>query len=165
MLTTVNTKGNLLDKFSYLLLEHGHLPLYIMHGCNAQGVMGSGIAKQIKVKYPEAYTAYKQLCNAMPKDQLVGRYCIANIGNEISVINAITQENYGTDGKRYTSYDAVSEVCNELSQQFSGEKIIIAIPKLFASDRGGACWKVVKQLIKSEFKDKEIILYIVEYSK
>lgn len=33
------------------------------------------------------------LCNAMPKDQLVGRYCIANIGNEISVINAITQEN------------------------------------------------------------------------
>lgn len=165
MLTTINTKGDLLDKYSYLLLEHGHLPLYILHGCNAQGVMGSGVAKQIKTKYPEAYTAYKQLYNSMPKDQLIGRYCIASVYDNLSIINAITQEKYGTDGKRYTSYDAVSEVCNELAQQFGNDEVVIAIPKKFASDRGGACWKTIKQLIKSEFKDKNIILYIVEYNK
>ena len=32
----------------------------IVHGCNCQGVMGSGVAKQIKEKFPNAYTIYKQ---------------------------------------------------------------------------------------------------------
>ena len=32
----------------------------ILHGCNGQGVMGAGVAKAIKMKYPEAFTAYKE---------------------------------------------------------------------------------------------------------
>ena len=30
----------------------------IVHGCNAQGVMGSGVAKIIRDKYPKAYDRY-----------------------------------------------------------------------------------------------------------
>ena len=30
----------------------------IVHGCNAQGVMGAGVAKAIRTKYPEAYSNY-----------------------------------------------------------------------------------------------------------
>ena len=30
----------------------------IVHGCNAQGVMGSGVAKQLRAKYPEIYVDY-----------------------------------------------------------------------------------------------------------
>lgn len=33
----------------------------IMHGCNCQGVMGSGIAKQIKLLFPEAYEHYRKI--------------------------------------------------------------------------------------------------------
>lgn len=43
MINTV--KLNLLD------ISHG----IIAHGCNAQGVMGAGVAKQIKIKYPTAF--------------------------------------------------------------------------------------------------------------
>ena len=32
----------------------------ILHGCNAQGVMGSGVAKLIRAKWPGAYAAYRQ---------------------------------------------------------------------------------------------------------
>ena len=30
----------------------------IVHGCNTQGAMGSGVAKAIRRKYPWAYEAY-----------------------------------------------------------------------------------------------------------
>lgn len=161
MLTVVNTKGNVLDVQSFLLLEHGALPVYIMQGCNAQGVMGSGLAVQVKNKYPEAYLDYKRLCDSLPKGGRLGHYSITAIGGRRWIVNAITQEFYGTDGKRYTSYDAVADVCEKLRNCFGKEKVVLAIPKKFASDRGGACWKVVKQLIKYELKDKNVILYIV----
>ena len=35
----------------------------ICHQVNCQGVMGSGIAKQVREKYPWVYAYYKDLCN------------------------------------------------------------------------------------------------------
>ena len=163
MLKLIQTKGDVLDKYSYLRLEHGGYPLYVIHGCNAQGVMGSGIAKQVKVKHPEAYTEYRRMYHAFPNGKMLGRYCVAGVGSDFSIINAVTQEFYGTDGKKYTSYDAVSNIFKDIAKDFKGQKVVMAIPKKFASDRGGACWKTVKQLIKSELEDTDIILYIVEH--
>lgn len=34
----------------------------IVHGCNAQGVWGRGIAKEFKERYPKAYELYQQDC-------------------------------------------------------------------------------------------------------
>ena len=36
---------------------------FIVHQCNAQGVMGSGVAKQIATLYPEAEKQYKEFIN------------------------------------------------------------------------------------------------------
>lgn len=41
-------------KYGDLLSSKG----IIVHGVNSQGVMGSGVAKQIKDKWPEAYGSY-----------------------------------------------------------------------------------------------------------
>ena len=35
----------------------------IVHGCNAQGVMGSGVAKAIRLKYPQVFEDYKNFKN------------------------------------------------------------------------------------------------------
>ena len=35
---------------------------YLAHGTNCHGVMGSGVAKAVRNKFPEAYTEYKTLC-------------------------------------------------------------------------------------------------------
>ena len=37
--------------------------MYICHQVNCMGVMGAGIAKQIKAMYPEVYEEYKRVCN------------------------------------------------------------------------------------------------------
>ena len=35
----------------------------IIHQVNCQGVMGSGVAKQVKDRYPVVYEMYKAKCN------------------------------------------------------------------------------------------------------
>ena len=36
---------------------------FVLHQINCQGVMGSGVAKQVREKHPEVYSAYVTLCN------------------------------------------------------------------------------------------------------
>ena len=50
-----------------LLFKQGNVLLadepnhVLVHGCNALGVMGAGIAKQIRLIYVEAFEAYEKL--------------------------------------------------------------------------------------------------------
>ena len=37
----------------------------ICHQVNCQGVMGSGIAKQVREKYPNVYNSYKKACDKL----------------------------------------------------------------------------------------------------
>ena len=37
----------------------------IVHQVNCYGVMGAGIAKQVKERYPDVYDIYKSLCNRL----------------------------------------------------------------------------------------------------
>ena len=36
---------------------------HIIHGCNSKGVMGSGVAKVLREKYPRAYQDYNDVYN------------------------------------------------------------------------------------------------------
>ena len=43
----------------------------IAHGCNMQGVMGAGIAKQIKQKFYSSYVRYNNACTYLTYDELL----------------------------------------------------------------------------------------------
>lgn len=79
----------------------------IAHGCNAQGVMGSGFAKQLRARYPGAYQEYVR--HAVANGLRVGEVVPwASRGEMVLVANMITQEFYGRDSNfRYVSYNAV----------------------------------------------------------
>ena len=88
--------GNLLD------VESG----IIVHGCNMQGKFGSGLALQIKHKWPECYKAYKQ---QLPLKKL-GETIWYPVNEHLWVVNALTQEFYGRDSLRcYLSYLALKD--------------------------------------------------------
>lgn len=59
----------------------------LMHACNAQGVWGSGIAKEFKVRYPAAFEWYRMCCDI---EDMVGQACISGY-----VGCLVTSENYG----------------------------------------------------------------------
>lgn len=172
MLNVIRVKGDVLVPKSYLLKCDADRNVFVVHGCNAQGVMGSGLAKQVKFKFPPAYKAYKEHEEHAGMNMLgdISMSPIMNDGRDFGhfrIINAVTQQNYGTNKNvRYTSYDAVDATFAKIKRTLRGMAVrsaVIAIPHKFASDRGNADWGVVKDLIKNQLKDTYLTLYIVEH--
>lgn len=87
--------GNLFDN-----VEHG----YIVHGCNAQGVMGSGVAKIVKEKYPIAFQQYA----LQYPHYILGEVIPVVVESNLVIINAITQEFCGTD-RVHADYAAIEQ--------------------------------------------------------
>lgn len=81
----------------------------IIQQVNAQGVMGSGIARQIRNKYPAVFSAYLSAVAAVPvKRELLGRVIPVQVTQQLAVLNIVGQLNYGKDPQvQYTSYEAL----------------------------------------------------------
>ena len=128
--------GNIVD------VESG----FILHGCNAQGVMGSGVAKALRDKYPEIYEPYRKYCQESKISEILGKIFCHSISQSLCIGNAITQEYYGRDGRKYVSYDALDRVFRQISE-FPGLEILqkIHMPKI-GSGLGGGNWKVVEAI-------------------
>lgn len=152
-------KGDLLD------VEHG----IICHQVNCRGVMGSGVADQIKKKYPKAYEKYKQLCdehniNEDLRHTLLG--CINGVfikGNtskdELYVVNMFGQNNYGNDGKQYTKTEKLFECFKAVRKVAEGINLPVHMPYMIGCYRGGADWKEVENLLLIAFEGYEVTLY------
>lgn len=122
----------------------------IVHGCNSQGRMGSGFAKELRARYPEAYEVYNKRYNEHGLEMGEVVYYIHPSEN-IMIANAITQNNYGYDGAKYASYDAVDVCFKNINQQLlnllgSGFQVRLNFP-LIGCDLGGLKWEVVEQII------------------
>lgn len=78
----------------------------IAHGCNALGVMGSGFAAQLRVRYPLAFLEYRAMClNYRIK---VGQWQIVHERDK-AICNLITQDGYGHEDTVYVDYEAVEK--------------------------------------------------------
>jgi O-acetyl-ADP-ribose deacetylase (regulator of RNase III) len=105
-----HAKGNLLS-----LAEAGKFDI-IVHGCNCQNTMGSGIAKQIKDRYPKAFSAdqgYDLDLSGLGRYHKLGNYTLARVSSRSSnftIVNAYTQYEYlprGVDHFEYASFAVI----------------------------------------------------------
>lgn len=139
----------------------------ICHQVNCQGVMGSGVAKQVREKYPWVYADYKRLCNAAKDDpsRLLGypQAILTDIGY---IVNIFAQENFGYDGKCYTNYNALKTSFILLKNEMQNKPIFhtIAIPYKIGCARGGGDWDVVYKMIEEIFGDSDCEVLICEYN-
>ena len=133
---------------------------FICHQVNCQGVMGSGLAKQIREKWPCVYDVYKK--RVSPKE--LGKICLVNIVGNIpiqGVINMFAQDGYGSDGRRYTSYDAFWNCLHEIKNILpKGDSI--AFPDHIGCGLGGANWNIIRAMIE-EVLGADYEVYIVKY--
>lgn len=130
---------------------------YICHQVNCQGRMASGIAKQIRERWPEVYEQYINKCNE--------EYVYGTIQIVDHVINMFSQFNYGYDGKRYTSYDAFWE-CLHLIKQAVPKGSKIGFPYRIGCGLGGANWSVIETMIYMVLgKDFDVYIYCLEDEK
>ena len=136
----------------------------ICHQVNCQGVMGSGIAKQVRERYPWVYAHYKQLCKNFQhrKEALLGMVQGTYINEDVKILNLYTQLNYGYDGKCYTNYNSLKEALEYILTHYHNKTI--AIPYLMGCHRGGGDWNIVYKMIEEVFGDSDCEVLICEYN-
>jgi len=134
----------------------------ICHQVNCQGVMGSGLAKQIRAKYPEVYASYIKYCRGCkdnnPKN-LLGEVQTVLVNDGKVIANLFGQFNYGK-GKQYTDYKA-------LKQSLEGILTIatmvgddsIAVPYNLGCGLAGGDWNIVYKIIEEVFDDYDVTIY------
>lgn len=133
--------------------------LIIAHGCNAQGVMGSGVALFIKNKWPDAYKVYNDAykTNGLELGQVV--YYISPF-DDVVIANCITQDFYGYNGNMYVDYDAIRASLRDVNA-FAEELgcKAVALPQIGAG-RGGGDWNVITEIIESVFVNVQPVVYL-----
>lgn len=127
----------------------------IIHGCNAQGVMGSGVALAIKTKWPQAYKDYAShfsFLNETQRKDMMGKVLETYIKSDnVLIMNAITQFTYGRSGTRYMSYDAIDNIFKYVQSRVDAHMLThfsngIVIPKI-GSALGGGNWNIIEKII------------------
>ena len=156
----------------------------IVHQVNCMGVMGSGVAKQVRDRFPSVFIAYHHAVKTLDHNCLGGCLVveakenpglrIANLFGQYYYRGFKEDDLYLVDefwkqpefdkqtGKaiRFTNYEAFWRGLVRLKEELREDEVKIAFPYKIGSDRGGADWEVLKEMIKSVFKDtnKEIII-------
>lgn len=131
---------------------------YICHQVNCQGKMNSGVAKAIRERWPIVYTTYWN--TFLSESNLLGKILLVDINeyeprtwpDQPAIINMFSQEFYGYDGKRYTSYDAFDSCLQKIKETVpKGSKI--AFPYKIGCDRGGGKWNIIFGLISNALSE------------
>lgn len=134
--------GDLLERCS--VLQRG----IIVHGCNAQGVMGSGIAVQVKQRWLDCFKKYSDFIANTPSP--LGQVCFYSVPDreKLMVANAITQDNFGRTGSKYVSYKAVYNCFKEVANIAEREDLPVHYP-LIGAGLGGGDWAIISDIIES----------------
>lgn len=143
----------------------------IVHQVNTKGQMRSGIAKQIKEKYPEVYEYYRSEYDACD----LGDCLVAKTKDGKYVANIFAQSDYGTDvkymnfedfkednrdRKQYTNYQALYAGLRFVRDFAQSENLSVAIPHGIGCGRGGGNWEVVNKEINNIFSNfNEVKIY------
>lgn len=131
----------------------------ILHGTNAQGVMGSGIAKQIRKKWPNVYEIYHlryktfglNLGDIIPVFTVDGRV----------VVNCVTQENFGHDKKCYVDYDAIEQCISKIDNLvYNWDTTEVGMPMIGAG-LGGGEWPLIEDIIIRNAKKFIPVVYVL----
>jgi len=150
------------------LLKQNDLYAFL-HSANCQCTMGSGIAKEIKITYPEIYEA--DLKTKKGDSSKLGTFSFAKTKDGKIGYNLYGQDKYGCDGKCYTNYDAVRMglvgIKNHILKTIKCN-VKIGLPCKMSSTRGGASWQEILKIIKNVFEDNKLITLVIcefkEYS-
>lgn len=131
---------------------------YIIHGCNCSGGFGSGIAGQIKIKWPKVRLEFLK----MPANkESLGKIQVIPITEALSVINCFTQLTYGYKGVHAIPV-AIAKSLKNVYDLANQNKRTIHSPKI-GCGLGGLSWEddvlPIFEYYQDEYPDVNTIIY------
>lgn len=129
----------------------------LLHVCNNKGVMGSGIALEIKNRIPNAYRAY------ITSDISMGDISLGYLprGSQVVVANMVAQDGYG-EGIRHLNYGALADCLDRVSSISYKDDYKIGLPYKMGADRAGGDWEIVLELVEYFLQDFNVVVYKLE---
>ena len=151
----------------------------IAHSCNTRNIMGGGIAKQIKNRYPQAYEADTKAFNIeYDKDgqyvSWLGKFSKAEINSKFLpndqgfIYNMYTQASIG-DGSRQVHYEKFWQALKRVEQDLysiyydNPNPPVLGLPYGISCGLAGGNWGIIKAMIEDIFLDSPIRCYIVKF--
>ena len=133
----------------------------ICHQVNCKGIMGSGLAVQIKNKYPEVFEDYKEHIGKYIYSQenvgLLGSVNLSSIGPNRYIANIFGQWDYGRNNKIvYTNYAALRRAFEDLKDYAERHNYSISLPYKIGCGLANGSWSIVYNLIKKIFGNTNI---------
>jgi O-acetyl-ADP-ribose deacetylase (regulator of RNase III) len=118
MTKLIHASGNLID-----MAEQGLFNV-IVHGCNCQVTMGSGIAREIRERHPSAYQADIDFDKpSHHRISKLGNYSSTVIDSDrymFTIINAYTQYQFFPRGIDHFDYESFALILRKLSHVYPG---------------------------------------------
>lgn len=127
----------------------------IVHQTNCLGIMGGGIALQVRKLFPNVYEEYVKLCSQYkdnPKS-LLGKVQFVVTPNKKAIANCFGQEGIGTGVQ--TDYQALYNALSYVKGIALLEAFSVAIPYNIGCGLAGGDWKIVESMIKELFENDE----------
>jgi O-acetyl-ADP-ribose deacetylase (regulator of RNase III) len=124
-------------------LQDGEIT-HLVHCCNAFGVMGAGIARQIAATFPDAYKAYIKALGTKGNVDNLGTFSVSESG----VINLVGQLHVGRQ-HRQVHYGAIAAAFVEIKEHLNNQTdpVKLGMPYLMGCGLAGGDWDVMVELI------------------
>jgi O-acetyl-ADP-ribose deacetylase (regulator of RNase III) len=136
----------------------------IVHQVNCKGVMGSGVAKQIKANFPEVFNEYRGHAQSHDSDELLGtaQFVFSPSKNKI-VANVFGQDSFGASRRR-TFESALIWGLIKVKEFAEDNNMSVAMPYNIGCALGGGDWDTVYEGIQAVFSDfdRDVVLYQFE---
>lgn len=134
----------------------------IVHCANCFCTMGSGIAKQIREQYPEAYEA--DLRTKKGDIKKLGSYSVAE-SKDKWIVNLYGQYTYGRESRK-VNYEAVYNALEKLRNNLisiNNSSAKIGFPYKMCCNLAGGDWRIIETMIKVIFENTNFKIEIYEY--
>jgi hypothetical protein len=124
--------------------------------------MGAGFAKQLRDRFPFAYTDFREQWLPMKPPTMLGKVIYSKVNHNpqnFVVAHCLIQKEYGRDGKRYLSYDGLHDCLTDISKKINDD-VPISMPQIGCGLAGGS-WGIVEAIIRDRLPNHTIKVYTI----
>lgn len=162
-------RSNIVEKNGDVLKSGADI---ICHQVNCKGVMGTGLAYQVRQANPKLFREYRSLCTLYGSGNLgttyvlpVDRDLYEPVEKQHFIANCFGQDTYGRD-KCYTDYTSLNHALKMTREWALGMgKNSVAIPYGIGCGAAGGDWNIVRAMIRDVFEDSGLEVTIWKLDK
>ena len=135
----------------------------ICHQTNCLGIMGGGIALQVRNRYPEVYKKYSELCSLYKDrtERLMGNVQFVETNDGKIIANCFGQNGIGNGVQ--TDYNDLYECLKSVKTYAEEHLVTVSIPYNIGCGLAGGDWNIVSSMIEEIFGDSDVPCTIYQY--